>query len=491
MKNLNKTLSILAYIVYAIVVAILAYFIVFNANWVLGDQWQNIRTTGLGQIMHSSDFCFPNNGRCWPFALLHYNILLLFQSTSPIAHYALNLLLFIVLSIAIVIVIRKSIPKQESSSVWNSITIILASSYLLFREHFVFLDLIYGETILAVLFALFMICSIRFYRTNNLFCGIFALLCAIYATYCKEPTFAVFMTFGATMLIFNFKALTRNQKIFSSLLIINAIVFLIVYLVFYKRESGYYPSQYGTTPFSILFTYMMQKKILIIAIPLTVWRLFKITIYRERNHVFYDALLFGGMAYILVICILRLLNAYYILPALVLITPAIVYFMYFYFNEKISILFWLAFACFYGMKAYKHIRVVQDDFKNDHRVVEILKEYKDNGFQVVYYQADSTNYNWHRTLIQYRYIGYSGLMAYYENDSQYQIPIVTKMPIGNAILLYPIENDYDYPGPHFLYQPEYKTNIATRDSLICNYQLEDVFSRKGVDAYLYQSKKND
>ncbi len=490
MKNLNKTLSIFAYIAYAIVVAILAFFIVFNANWVLGDQWQNIRTTGLGQIMHSSDFCFPNNGRCWPLALLHYNILLLFQCSSPIAHYALNLLLFIIFSIAIFFVIRKSIPKQEFSSPWNSFTILLASIYLLFREHFVFLDLIYGETILVVLFALFIICAIRFYRTNNLFCGILALLCAVYATYCKEPTFAVFITLGSTMLIFNFNKLTRNQKTFSFLLIINAIIFLFVYLVFYKRDSGYCPSQYGTTSFSILFTYMMQKKILLIAVPLTLWRLFRIIAYRERDHIFYDALLFGGMAYILVICILRLLNAYYILPALVLITPSVVYFIYFYFKKKISFLFWLAFACFYGMKAYKHIRVVQDDFQNDHRVVEILKEYKDNGYQIIYYQADSTNYNWNNTLIQYKYIGYSGLMAYYENDPQYQIPIVTKMPTENAICLYPIENDFNYPGPHFLYQPEYKTNINSRDSLICNYQLKKVFSRKGVDAYLYQSKND-
>lgn len=490
MRNIEKTLSIFTYIVYAIIVTILAFFIVFNANWIIGDQWQNIRTTGLGQIMHSTDFCFPNNGRCWPFALLHYNILVLLQCTSPTAHYILNLLLFIIFSVTIFITINKSIPKRETSSVWNSSIILLASSYLLFREHFVFLDLIYGETILALLFAIFMICAIQFYRINNLFCGILALLCAVYATYCKEPTFAVFITFGATMLIFNFKKLTRNQKIISFLLIANAIVFLIVYLVLYKRDSGYCPSQYGTTLFSILFTYMMQKKILLIAIPLTLWRLFKIIIYPEREHIFYDALLFGGMAYILVICILRLLSAYYILPALVLITPAIIYFIYLYFKEKISVLFWLAFACFYGMKAHKRICVVQDDFQNDHCVVEILKEYRDNGYQVVYYQADSTNYNWYHTLIQYRYSGYSGLMAYYENDPQYQIPIVTRMPKENAICLYPTENDFNYPGPHFRYQPEYKTNINTRDSLICNYQLEKVFSRKGVDAYLYQSPIN-
>ena len=418
MKNFEKTLSIFAHIIYAIVVITLAFFIVFNSNWILGDQWQNIRTTGLGQIMHSSDFCFPNNGRCWPFALLHYNILLLFQCTSPTAHYVINLILFIVFSITIFVVIRKSIPKKETSSVWDGFTILLASSYLLFREHFVFLDLIYGETILAVLFALFIICAMQFYRTNSLFCGILALLCAVYATYCKEPTFAVFITLGSTMLIFNYNKLTRNQKIFSFLLIIIAIIFLLVYLVFYKRDSGYCPSQYGTTPFSILFTYMMQKKILLITIPLTLWRLFRIIAYRERDHIFYDALLFGGMAYILVICMLRLLNDYYILPALVLITPSVVYFLYFYFKKKISLLFWLAFACFYGMKAYKHIRVVQDDFRNDHCVVEILKEYKNKGYQIVYYQADSTNYNWHHTLIQYRYIGYSGLIAYYENNPQ-------------------------------------------------------------------------
>ena len=488
MRNFEKTLSIFAHIIYAIVVATLAFFVVSNANWILGDQWQNIRTTGLGQIMHSSDFCFPNSGRCWPLALLHYNILVLFQSTSPTAHYVLNLLLFIIFSIAIFVVIRKSITKEETSSVWNSFTIILASTYLLFREHFVFLDLIYGETILAVLFSLFMICAIRFYQTDNLFCGILALLCAVYATYCKEPTFAVFITFGATMLLFNLKKLSQNQKILSSLLIVNAIVFLIVYFVFYKRESGYCPSQHGTTPFSILFTYMMQKKILLIAIPLSLWRLLKITFHRERDHVFYDALLFGGIAYVLVISMLRLLNTYYILPALVFITPAIVYFIYFYFEEKISVFFWLAFASFYGIKACKYIRTIQDDFQNDHHVVEILKDYKDKGYQVVYYQADSTNYNWCRTLIQYRYIGYSGLMAYYEKDPQYQIPIVTKMPTEKTICLYPTENDFNYPGPHFRYQLEYKTKINIRDSLIRNYQLEAVFSRKGVDAYLYLTK---
>lgn len=106
----------------------------------------------------------------------------------------------------------------------------------------------------------------------------------------------------------------------------------------------------------------------------------------------------------------------------------------------------------------------------------------------MYYQADSTNYNWCRTLIQYRYIGYSGLMAYYEKDPKYQIPIITKMPIEKTICLYPTENDFNYPGPHFRYQLEYKTKINIRDSLIRNYQLEAVFSRKGVDAYLYLPK---
>ena len=75
------------------------FFIVYNAQWFIGDDAILIRHTGSGKPFLPSGTVNPSSGRFYPFAYLVYDILLVFSKGTYIsaqAHYAIHLVAFVV-----------------------------------------------------------------------------------------------------------------------------------------------------------------------------------------------------------------------------------------------------------------------------------------------------------------------------------------------------------------------------------------------------------
>ena len=86
------------YGIVAILTGILAFLIIYNAGWIIGDDAIVIRHTGWGHFFNPADTVTPSAGRFYPLAYVIYNILPIFQLYSVNAHFALHTLVFILFS---------------------------------------------------------------------------------------------------------------------------------------------------------------------------------------------------------------------------------------------------------------------------------------------------------------------------------------------------------------------------------------------------------
>jgi hypothetical protein len=173
---------------------------------------------------------------------MDYNVLNFFpKGTKATSHYTLVALSFLVFSLVSYFFYKNlsfSVSKRIDYNQWM---ISFCVVFILARLFSVYLSLIFPERIITCLLAIFLLLYLKFNNTDKWLYGFMALLIAIYLTYCKEPIFGSLFILSLTNLIFNYKGLTRRNKIFYYLLIINCFVFSILYyFLVYKNITSFY-----------------------------------------------------------------------------------------------------------------------------------------------------------------------------------------------------------------------------------------------------------
>ena len=212
------------------------------ANWLLGllciyifaiiakpgfsgeDAYEWFVSVGIGSP-------FPLNygnsyGRFYPLGHIIYNWLIYFPFRSSPIPYLLQNAVMLITGTAL---LYFSMPRKSTA---NQIACLCSLLLILQLPDMarIFIAIIYPEKSLYILLAWFLFALQHAEKQKTSYLHyISALVPLVIATYCKEPVFVIGLVYGMGRLLFCYRQDTKAQKLFSSLLIVNAIVFLLLY----------------------------------------------------------------------------------------------------------------------------------------------------------------------------------------------------------------------------------------------------------------------
>lgn len=438
----EKWNTAIVYALLSLISLVYVYFILLNANWTWGDDYEFLISTAIDKIEWSLHIA--NRGRFYPFGHFDYNILTLIPgATTPLAHYilvALSFMFFIIFSVKLYSIILKETGRN---SVFNTWLILIIISFLLYYFYRIFFFLVYPERMIVVLMTLFFILYYQFIKKEKMIYGAIAIIISIYLIYCKETIFLVFSTIVGMNLFFNLKSLSLKQKLFYYLLGINVIVFLLLYYFIAYRNAETFYSRNSNLNDVFLFS-IGNLKLLYIAIVVALWRAYQVLIKKDRLHLFFDSLLFSGIIYALANVLLKLPMDYYYFPAVMMTLPAIIYWLTKYLHPKWICIGLLVITVYYGRKFPTVIKSVQGQRINTSRnVVEVAKFVK-NASVVLWYD-DPTNDNIEQELIGYQREISEVYLKYYDRSLSElkikQIHSISESIMKGAILFYSDKNN--------------------------------------------------
>ncbi len=437
----------IVYTLLSMIVSVLVFYIIYNANWLLGDQAEFLSTTAIGKIEPLSTHINTSNGRFYPLGHYSYNILTLFPlGKSVVSHFILNAVSFLIFVAATLILIHKIVYSSGNSKL-NDWIILFTLTFLFQRVYSVFIDIIFPERTVITLMFVFMLAVYQFFKTDKWLYGIIGLICSVYMVYCKEPLFLSFIIFALTNVIFNWKELSFNNRIFQLILVLNSLIFILLYyFLVYRNITFAYVGNHGENNWIRLIIKMIwSNKIFFIGIILFFIRAYTILFRKDRNHLFYDGLLFAGLAYFFACLILKLNYTYYYLPALALFTPAIVYWLIRYIKPLGAFGVMLFLALFYVIKFPTLIYNNQSERIITYPKIEKITKYISAGYQLIWYNAESpTNKSWNQGLIKWQKTSLQTYIAHILKDEKYcfnTVNSLSEVKDSNYLLLYPIEND--------------------------------------------------
>lgn len=425
-------------LIYSIAIAILTFFIIYNANFTLGDQAQYLRTTAIGKILSPNTFVAPDLGRFFPLGVADYNILLLFiDKPSATAHFTINGICFIATAI-LMFNLCMSILKEKS--LLNYSIAGITSLFLLARVYSVFLDLIFPERLMTLMIIALIYSSWRFWQTDNTCYLIGAIISAIYVIYCKEPMFGTLLIFSGFILIFG-KDLSTRRRIFLWSLVVNSIIYITLYvaLVYSNTELMYDGSHGETNVWNTYYHMTISQKILFFALPLLLYRIYIFIKKSEREHMFFDALLLCSFAYFGACLLLGLNFTYYYFPAICLMTPAILYFMVLYFKKTWTLITLSLLCIFYVTKLPKTIRGDQEFRLTCKQKVEELVTYYKTGYEIVWDNCNDLEgyernlYDWRKEslLVYFSYLIGNNQYNFSDKNHQSKYIILSQSQEGN------------------------------------------------------------
>ena len=307
--------------------AICAYFMLSNAWWIIGDEAIVVNYVGMGKPFLPTGFpdMIPD-GRLYPFAYNLYDVLLLFNGTynTPQSVYilhsiALAIFIFFVGLIGIHILRKKQ-------AIWKySITFCIAAIAVV-RVLPEFITCYTGVWIIYLFLPIFIYCAIRFDETEHWGYGVVALITINYISYCYETICTIPFAIGVCSLLFNYKNLSRNKKIFNILLIAGVVLFLGIWIfVVLPQVTHFYSHQEESSMLMNAMRMFIAQKIYWLAAIALMFRAYQV-LFKKRSYNFYDSLLLASFAYFIGSAVLKLnFTYYYTIGALV----AMVSFLYY------------------------------------------------------------------------------------------------------------------------------------------------------------------
>ena len=96
----SKIQTYICFILLSLLTAFLTFFIVYNANWLFGDDLIFLRTTAIGKLLPLSEG-INMTGRFFPLGHYDFNILLFLGLKSATAHYVFTAISFMVFVVCI------------------------------------------------------------------------------------------------------------------------------------------------------------------------------------------------------------------------------------------------------------------------------------------------------------------------------------------------------------------------------------------------------
>jgi hypothetical protein len=269
---------------------------------------------------------YPEMGRFSPLCLQELNLIARLSPTAT-AYFAFQALALIVVVWVFVTTLRNT--GSAKYSVVAAVLLMLSAGFVTtwFRIMLV-------ERDFTLFLALFVLCYVMFQRSNGWPGFIGALVAGNFAMYYKEPGFLFVGGLAATHLLLAWRSGTVRAKLLDGLLMASAALFLLTYwVVVFSHHERLYGSTAGTGISTVWLlgrnaaSYLLSDPvILLLAVPLTAWRAWRVLIWRQPAHPVYDGLLAAACAYVSVFFVFNIYSPYYWLPVYVFAVPALLYF---------------------------------------------------------------------------------------------------------------------------------------------------------------------
>lgn len=308
--------------------------ILFNADWMLGDNYSFILTTAQGKPAPLINGANIGNSRFFPLAGLDFNLLLFVPGgTSAFAHYVYVALSFAAAYLFFCLFNKKFFAGQGNDGIKNNAFFLTAFSCLLLVANggffTVFMNVIYSERLIFLLFAFMMFSFLRGRDSRKTVWFVLAAAAAIYAAYLKETVSPALFAFSAFSLFFFRKDISKAEKTAHYAIAANFIVFMAMWLYFgYRGSSGSYRTDEIMPFWQILHTVLWQHKIYLCILAAAFCRFCAISFFKSRPVVFADPLLLASAAFICEYIVLKFNSDYYYFPAAVLGIPPLLYFVF-------------------------------------------------------------------------------------------------------------------------------------------------------------------
>ena len=179
-----------------------------------------------------------------------------------------------------------------------------------------FLNIMFPERVVIVLFAVFAFLMFKYNENKKTYILVLAFISAFIATYFKETVFAFFIVYAGWTLLFK-KDCNRTEKIFSYALIVNGVVFLLLYYVFaWKSHGNIYRADVFIGIWQLMNTVFRNSALLLFIFPFAAVRLFKCLALKQKSVSVVDPLLAASAIYALEYLVLGYSSNYYYAPAI-------------------------------------------------------------------------------------------------------------------------------------------------------------------------------
>jgi len=304
--------------------------IMYHANWLFGDDFCLVTTVAVNRY----ELPQTGSGRFYPLGHIHDNLPLLIlhllgiQSGSTAwAQYAVIAGCYVLTVMCLWALFSRMKPFASRNNALFPALLVFLFPFTAGAFQLVFMELIFPETVVIMLLALFAFLYYKARETGRTGYYLIAFIVAAYCTYCKEPIFGFFLIIAAAHLLFNFKGQSTREKIFHLALIANGVLFAALYyvVVFKNTEHFYNEGRFEGNILAFIAPLFIKNPVLILMFALGFVRLFFVTVKKDREHLYYDSLLFAGMGYVLAYFVLRMNATYYSTPAVIAALPAFAY----------------------------------------------------------------------------------------------------------------------------------------------------------------------
>jgi hypothetical protein len=391
--NMDKS-KIICRTAVGLMLLVVFYVIMINAHWTLGDDIQILNTTAIGKHFHF----WIGRGRFPPLGNYDFNILNYIPYGYTVnAHFMINALCF-TLTILTLAVLFKNKQNEKAEHRYINAFFLVTFPAMLSDSVQVFVDVIYPERLMCLTLALFMLWYKKALESKKTGYYMLAFLAAAFTTYCKEPIFGALLIIVFVNLIFSRKGdekPDKKERIFYFSLILNAIVFLILW--YFLSYRGVEPDEmYGQ---DLVIEHAMLRKGLFfvkcyIFIPMFLlggFRAYQVLFKKDRTSLYYDSLLFSGIGYtIAMLCFHFSVLTYYYIPAFMLMLPGFVHWVNEWFVCKKKSGYIVLIALFLLAVGWAPIRMTKSVSRHyttafiTNNGIRKLDQYLDNGRRVVW-----------------------------------------------------------------------------------------------------------
>lgn len=474
----------------------------FHANWIFGDDHEYITSTAIDKYCDAGGF--TSVGRFMPLRYVIYNLpLFIFRlfginTGLPVeAHFVIVAIIFIITFICLFLLFNKIEPYVGNKHTVFSLFFACTFIFLCSEFHYIYMDIIFPETQVIMLISIFMLMYYNALKTDKKRYYIAAAITAIFSTYCKEPIFGMFLIFALTNIFFRYKNESKNEKIFYITLVINGVLFITLYYLFsYRNATVFYnEGRISLEVINFMLSIFIKNPVLIFMFFIGVFRLYYIIVKRDREHLYYDSLLFAGIAYTFAYILLRLNAGYYFAPSIILFMPSLVYWLkYGWEKKRIYALF--VFILLLPLNTI-YLAKAESDVRNTWHKRQIFMPYIEdlfskyntsNGF--IWYESDNrindnTFYiakrDWRKYVINafLNYLNISEGKDYFVVKNHKDLIDMEQ----NILFFYPIDNDQNQPMPDGLVK-----TLKDNDFELYT-DLSDVFIYRKASSYFSENNR--